>query len=130
MLGEEPGGRPRKGRGKDKRKGSSSQAGSDGGEDGGTYECKEPGCDKSYDSEIKLQRHMKYHNLKKQGHTCSQCGQGFSSKQRLQYHQESTGHVQVQAPKPPKPYPCTHEGCTKSYGSASRLRAHMKTHEG
>ncbi|CAH0395446.1 unnamed protein product [Bemisia tabaci] len=117
-----------------KGKGSSSQAGDPDADDeaveGGQYECDRPGCTKAYDTDKKLRKHIRQHEVIEEGKTiCPKCQRRFSSRANLRRHQESTGHFQAPSPpREPKKFQCPE--CDRSYDRKSTLKEHLKSHEG
>ncbi|KAL0853029.1 hypothetical protein ABMA27_012810 [Loxostege sticticalis] len=78
-------------------------------------------CDKTFNSNNSLNRHVKYQHLmmpKEAKHTCEDCGRKFRSKRNL------TGHMLVHSGE--KNHEC--EVCKKKFGRLSSLKEHLKIH--
>lgn len=58
-------------------------------------------------------------------HQCEVCPAAFAKHHQLRAHTAAE-----HAPPGSKPYLCTHGGCTKSFATAQKLRAHAKVHDG
>ncbi|PIO24020.1 hypothetical protein AB205_0036840, partial [Aquarana catesbeiana] len=78
-----------------------------------------PECGKSFNSELRLTEHQKYHTAEKL-HFCSECGKCFLQKSTLVIHYRShTGE---------KPYSCPE--CGKCFPRKAYLVTHQRSHTG
>lgn len=82
----------------------------------GVFHCAE--CGKQFLNQLKLTRHMKYHNLDTDGWPCTVCPQRFISKQKLGEHMNvHTGET---------PFRCRGDACQKAFSTSSALSHHEK----
>lgn len=83
--------------------------------------CTALGCKKQFKTQLTLNNHLKNIHEKRK-YMCKTCLKPFRKHQHLKIHEyEHTGI---------KPFPCSHEGCDKSFILPSKLKLHMKVHAG
>ncbi|KAJ8103878.1 hypothetical protein POJ06DRAFT_204764 [Lipomyces tetrasporus] len=111
------------------------------------FACTYPGCKKTFLRDSHLKAHESSHREEKR-YRCADCGHGFNTNQHLKRHQlthekrmpyacadyppcEAAFHKQSQLRKHvaevhthTKPFVCGVEGCGRSFGQNSRLKAH------
>ncbi|XP_060717016.1 zinc finger protein Xfin-like [Tachysurus vachellii] len=76
-------------------------------------------CDKSFNIEFNLLKHMKLHSGEKPFH-CSHCGKTFTQLFNL------TSHLRIHTGE--KPFLCSQ--CGKGFSQASKLKTHLRIHTG
>ncbi|KAF1923071.1 uncharacterized protein M421DRAFT_426172 [Didymella exigua CBS 183.55] len=93
------------------------------------FACNAEGCNKAFDRNCELNRHLKVHlGRSERPHRCT-CGEGFLYPKDLIRHQRK--HVEQAAAK--VTYYCHVPGCTNTEGFSRRdnlLRHHRRQHEG
>ncbi|XP_067118292.1 transcription factor IIIA-like [Centruroides vittatus] len=83
--------------------------------------CPFSSCEKLFKTRCSLNKHVKNIHEKRK-YVCSVCSKSFRKNQHLKSHEyEHTGI---------KPFLCQHEGCGKRFIVPSKLKRHMKIHEG
>ncbi|CAK9781448.1 hypothetical protein CC85DRAFT_255565 [Cutaneotrichosporon oleaginosum] len=88
-----------------------------------TFVCAREGCGKRFWTATHLARHQTAHDTA-EVHACTQCEESFPKSHLLREH-AAAAHM----PAGSKPWPCTHEGCGRSFDTKQKLRAHEKTHD-
>ncbi|KAH8921341.1 hypothetical protein BT69DRAFT_1283270, partial [Atractiella rhizophila] len=92
-----------------------------------TFVCANEECGKRFWTATHLKIHVKsQHDVSAEGkrYQCPDCPQHFRKHHLLRSHMH-LNHPTSSA----LPFPCTHDNCSKSFDSASKLRAHMKSHD-
>ena len=84
--------------------------------------CTWPDCGKTYGKASKLTEHVRSHTNTRP-FQCTVCEKTFLRNGHLRRHQ-ATAHT-----ADPKPFSCSHVGCTKSFSLKHHLRRHGRTHE-
>ena len=89
-----------------------------------SYRCTEENCMKKFKTKFTLKKHVDNIHLKKnpKKYKCSVCQQEFKKHSLLTRHQYK--HTGV------KPYVCPVDGCEKRFLVPSKLKRHLKVHEG
>ena len=82
------------------------------------FTCNE--CEKCFNTNDVLNRHMRIHTDKKKPHKCIHCGKCFS------YESELSIHLRMHTGE--KPYKCTQ--CEKCFKTKSELNIHLRIHTG
>ena len=117
-------------------------------EEGKTYECKHPMCDKVFNDKSSYRKHLIIHGEKQFICQAENCGKKFLDNSKLRRHMlVHTGtkaykcelcnkrfsldfnlrtHLRIHTGE--KPYVCSFEGCYKRFSQSSNLSAHEKTH--
>ncbi|KAK9240189.1 hypothetical protein V1525DRAFT_396203 [Lipomyces kononenkoae] len=117
------------------------------------FVCTFPGCEKTFLRDTHLKAHESSHREEKR-YKCGRCGHGFNTNQHLKRHQlihekqkpyacadyppcEAAFHKQSQLRKHvaevhthTKPFVCGVDGCGRSFGQNSRLKAHQARDHG
>lgn len=118
------------------------------------YKCTYDGCDKAYADKKHLNGHILSAHTKEAKFSCTQCGKGFATGQRLKRHAlVHEGEERYKCREYPpcdqsfrkhqtlqrhilkdhlgeKPYKCTHKGCPEGYDTANALKAHTTREHG
>ncbi|XP_055938704.1 transcription factor IIIA-like isoform X2 [Argiope bruennichi] len=92
---------------------------------GSSYRCTVENCLEILKTKDTLRKHIKEVHLKLKKHkvyTCTQCGKEFNKHNTLQKHElRHSGQL---------PHKCSFEDCQKAFLTPSKLKRHMKVHEG
>ncbi|GBM05347.1 Transcription factor IIIA [Araneus ventricosus] len=92
---------------------------------GSSYRCTIEDCPEVLKTKATLKKHIRKVHLKIERHkvyTCTQCGREFNKHNTLQKHElRHSGQL---------PYKCSVEDCQKAFLTPSKLKRHMKVHEG
>lgn len=85
------------------------------------YQCKHPGCDKSFMQHHHLENHKTTHTgISK--HLCFKCGKEFRQDCNLKAHLKTHDAGNVEA------FKCSYSGCGKSFRLSSSYRYHQRVH--
>ncbi|XP_074650698.1 transcription factor IIIA-like [Tubulanus polymorphus] len=84
-------------------------------------QCPHDDCSQSFVSQDNLNKHIQRRH-ETHVYKCKDCDKVFKKHHHLRGHEFT--HTGV------KPYKCTHEGCEKSFVMPSKLKLHMRIHEG
>ena len=80
-------------------------------------------CNKSFDRQYRLKRHLQVHNPNRPKIKCDLCTKSFTRQDSLESHVRAA-HSKI------RPYVCTYEGCNKAYSNSSQLLQHSRLHTG
>ena len=80
-------------------------------------------CNKSFDRQYRLKRHLQVHNPNRPKIRCDLCTKSFTRQDSLDAHVKAA-HSKL------RPYVCTYEGCNKAYSNSSQLLQHSRLHTG
>ncbi len=119
-----------------------------GNEEGKTYDCKHPMCDKVFNDRNSYRKHLIIHGEKQFICQAEGCGKKFLDNSKLRRHMlvhsgtkaykcelctkrfsldfNLRTHLRIHTGE--KPYVCSYEGCYKRFSQSSNLSAHEKTH--
>ncbi|KAK6113859.1 Zinc finger C2H2 type family protein [Brugia pahangi] len=84
------------------------------------YECRVPGCGRTFDHRTSFCSHIQTHQPK---HQCKNCGKLFCRKNILQKHNKHCG-----TPLQERSYECVYRGCTMVTKDYKEYIAHRKAH--